>query len=86
MLATYGKRNTALTFVVDFTMETDTITKMSETGRVRMTRSRVKYLVPFLFLGILSACGGEDTVASEVVSPAVAGIAAPSGVAAVPSN
>ena len=51
-----------------------------------MTRSRVKYLVPFLFLGILSACGGEDTVASEVVSPAVAGIAAPSGVAAVPSN
>ena len=48
-----------------------------------MKKSRVEYLVPFLLLGILSACGGED---SEVVAPAAVGIAAPGGVAAVPSQ
>jgi hypothetical protein len=79
----YGKRYAASTFVVDFSMEIDSL-KMSEIWRDKMTRSRVEYLVAFLFLGILSACGGED--ASEVVSPAAVGIAAPSGVAAVPSN
>ncbi|MBT5302341.1 MAG: hypothetical protein HOL33_09280 [Tateyamaria sp.] len=47
-----------------------------------MKKSRVEYLVPFLLLGILSACGGEDTV----VSPAAVGIAAPGGVAAVPAQ
>ena len=66
-------------------METDT-SKMCESWRDKMKKSRVEYLVPFLLLGILSACGGEDTVASEVVSPAAVGIAAPGGVAAVPSQ
>jgi hypothetical protein len=63
-------------------METDT-SKMCESWRDKMKKSRVEYLVPFLLLGILSACGGED---SEVVSPAAVGIAAPGGVAAVPSQ
>jgi hypothetical protein len=79
----YGKRYAASTFVVDFSMEIDSL-KMSEIWRDKMTRSRVEYLVAFLFLGILSACGGED--ASEVVSPAAVGIAAPGGVAAVPAQ
>jgi hypothetical protein len=62
-------------------METDK-SKMGESWRDKMKKSRVEYLVPFLLLGILSACGGEDTV----VSPAAVGIAAPGGVAAVPSQ
>ena len=51
-----------------------------------MKTLRVRCLIAISFVGILSACGGEDTVSSEVVPPAALGIAAPVGVAAVPSN
>lgn len=51
-----------------------------------MKTLRVRCLIAISFVGILSACGGEDTVSSEVVTPAAVGIAAPAGVSAVPSN
>ena len=31
-----------------------------------MKNLRVRYLIAISFVGILSACGGEDTVSSEV--------------------
>lgn len=51
-----------------------------------MKKLRVRCLIAISFVGILSACGGEDTVSSEVVSPAEVGIAVPGAVAAVPSK
>ena len=48
-----------------------------------MKTLRVRCLIAISFVGILSACVGEDT---EVVTPAAVGIAAPAGVSAVPSN
>ena len=47
-----------------------------------MKTLRVRCLIAISFVGILSACIGEDTV----VSPAEVGIAVPGAVAAVPSN
>lgn len=46
-----------------------------------MKTLRVRCLIAISFVGILSACVGEDTV-----SPAEVGIAVPGAVAAVPSN
>ena len=47
-----------------------------------MKKLRVRCLIAISFVGILSACGGEDTV----VSPAAVGIAVPGAVAAIPSK
>ena len=48
-----------------------------------MKKLRVRCLIAISFVGILSACGGEDTVEC---SPAEVGIAVPGAVAAVPSQ